>query len=134
MIRTRETNKVYKNHVFLNNKVMKMKYLRISPKQDLSTNRYCLLANVEDVDIIINYNPQCPFYIEQIAVLLDRNENKEIYDVFECGIEAHTDEEAKAIATSFAENLIKYRKQFKNYYDARIQEKNNQHKLETYYN
>ena len=65
-----------------------------------------------DVDVVINYNEQCPFYIEQIAVLLERTDKYRAYDVFECWIEAKTDVEAKEIARSFDQNLQKYRKSF----------------------
>lgn len=101
-----------------------MKYLGIYSKQNLSDNNtHLLLTYVGDVDVIINYNIKCPFYIEQIAVLLDRKEDKEFYDVFECEISASTDDEAKAYAWSFAENLIRYRQNFKEYYNKCILDK-----------
>lgn len=74
-----------------------------------------LFTYVNNVDVIINYNEQCPFYIEQIAVLLERTDKYEAYDVFECGIEAKTDVDAIATARSFVQNLLKYRNTFAKY-------------------
>ena len=74
-----------------------------------------LFTYVNNVDVIINYNKQCPFYIEQIAVLLERTDKYLAYDVFECGIEAKTDVDAIATARSFVQNLLKYRNTFAKY-------------------
>ena len=85
-----------------------MKYLGIFQSfQPILCKMPRLFANVEDVNIIITYDEQNPFFIENIGVLLDRHSvNNTLivaYDVFECGIHFNTDEEAK----SFQSNLLK---------------------------
>ena len=78
-----------------------------------------LFAYVNNIEIIIHYNAEQPFYVEQIAVLLDshiENGNRiEAYDVFECGLPFQSETDAKAFAVSFAKNLIKYRQELLRY-------------------
>lgn len=94
-----------------------MKYLGIYHDYNLpNINLPRLIEYVNNIELLSSYNAENPFYIEQIAVLLDSNENYSAYDVFECGAYFTTEVEAKAFARTFAENLIKYRQVFTNYY------------------
>jgi len=99
-----------------------MKYLGIFQRfQPLLCKRPQLFTNVENINIIINYNEQNPFLVEHIGILLDMYSDKdkliEAYDVFECGMHFNTDYETKEFAVSFAQNLIKYRREFSNYHN-----------------
>ena len=66
--------------------------------------------------VFTSYNEDNPFFIEQIAVLLESTEQYSAFDVFECGLYFNTDVEAKSFSRNFAENLIKYRQEFANYF------------------
>lgn len=99
-----------------------MNYLGIYQSfQPIISKTPYLFAFVDDIMIILHYNSENPFYVEQIAVMIesyvDEYENKiEVYDVFECGIPFKTDIEAKAFGVSFAKNLIKYRQELLKYF------------------
>ena len=99
-----------------------MKYLGIYHDYNLPNhNLPRLIEYINNIEILTYYNAENPFYIEQIAVLLDSNTNYSAYDVFECGVYFTTEVEAKAFARTFAENLIKYRQEFANYHNNRVQ-------------
>ena len=103
-----------------------MQYLGIYHNYNLpNINLPRFIDYIHDIELLTSYNAENPFFIEQIAVLLDGNENYSAYDVFECGEFFTTDVEAKAFARTFAENLIKYRQEFANYYNNRV--RNNGH-------
>ena len=98
-----------------------MKYLGIYQSfQPIISKTPRLLDFVGNIQVIIHYNEEHPFYIEQIAVLLDSYREHdtliEAYDVFECGVHLKTDTEAKAFGVSFAEELIKYRRELLRYF------------------
>ena len=74
-----------------------MKYLGIYHDYNLpNVNFPRLIEFVNKIELLTSYNAENPFYIEQIAVLLDSNESYSAYDVFECGVYFTTDVEAKA--------------------------------------
>lgn len=54
------------------------------------------------------YTPNSSFHIQRIAVQLC----DDYMDLFECDVHADTDIEAKAFATTFAEELISYRETY----------------------
>lgn len=98
-----------------------MKYLGIYQSfQPIIDKTPRLFAFVGDIQVIIHYDAEHPFYVEQIAVLLDSHRQYDIlieaYDVFECGIHFETDTDAKAFGVSLAENLIKYRRELLKYF------------------
>lgn len=98
-----------------------MKYLGIYHDFNLpNINLPRLIEYIDDVEVLTSYNVENPFFIEQIAVLLDTNENYSAYDVFECGIPFTLEVEANVFSRSFAENLIKYRQIFANYHMNRV--------------
>jgi hypothetical protein len=91
-----------------------MKFIGIFHNNNLPKHDYRrLFTYVGNVEVIIFYNEDQPFLVEQIAVLLD-NEYR-AYDVFECLCKFESDVDAKAYAYSFAENLIQYRKSLSDY-------------------
>ena len=98
-----------------------MKYLGIYHDFNLpNINLPRFIEYIGNIDILTSYNAENPFFIEQIAVLLDANENYSAYDVFECGAYFATDIDAKAFTRTFAENLLKYRQEFVNYHNNRV--------------
>jgi hypothetical protein len=91
-----------------------MKFIGIFHNQNLPKHDYRrLFTFVGNADVIISYNEDQPFLVEQIAVLLDNEYSA--YDVFECSCRFESDVDAKEYAHSFAENLIKYRKSLSDY-------------------
>lgn len=102
-----------------------MKYLGIYHDYNLpNVNLPRLIEYVHNIELLTSYNAENPFYIEQIAVLLDSNENYSAYDVFECGAYFTTEVEAKAFTRTFAENLIKYRQEFAKYHNYLVHNNN----------
>lgn len=98
-----------------------MKYLGIYQSfQPIISKTPRLFVSVDNVQVIIHYNVNHPFYVEQIAVLLESKIEHdtliEAYDVFECGVHCETDADAKAFGFSFAEELIKYRRELLKYF------------------
>lgn len=63
-----------------------------------------LFAYYVEREIIICYNEQHPFFVEQIAILFDSEYLT--YAVFECGIMCNTDTDAKKLGVKFAQELI----------------------------
>ena len=61
-------------------------------------------AYLDEREIIISYNREHPFGVEQISILID-SENT-LYAVFECGIFCTTDVQAKDVAKQFTQQLI----------------------------
>lgn len=94
-----------------------MKFLGIYHDYNLpKVNLPRLIEYIDNIAVLTSYNENNPFFIEQIAVLLESTEHYSAYDVFECGLYFNTDVEAKSFARTFAENLIKYRQEFANYF------------------
>ena len=56
------------------------------------------------------------FFIDKICVLLESSSIYNMYDVFEIQEDFDTDEDAKAFANTFAENVLKYRKNLLSYF------------------
>ena len=75
-----------------------------------------LIEYIGNIAVLTSYNENNPFFIEQKAVLLESTEHYSAYDMFESGLYFKTDVEAKSFARTFAENFIKYRQEFTNYY------------------
>lgn len=101
-----------------------MKYLGVYHDYNLpNINLPRFIEYIGNIELLASYNEENPFFIEQIAILLETTENYSAYDVFECGIYFSTDIEAKSFAKTFGENLIKYRQEFIRYHNSII--KNN---------
>lgn len=72
------------------------------PKQDLPK----LFCYLDEREIIISYNAEHPFFVEQISILIDSMYNT--YAVFECGKMCNGDKEAKDFGEDFAQALINF--------------------------
>ena len=97
-----------------------MKYIGIYHDYNLpNINLPRFIEYINNIVVFTSYNEDNPFFIKQIAILLERTERYYAYDVFECGIYFDTDIESKSFARNFAENIIKYRQEFANYYRIR---------------
>jgi len=89
-----------------------MKYIGIYHDFNLPSEGKLLAAYVGNIDIHIRYDEEHPFRITQVAILLEDSEQMKLYDVFECDYYAKTDVEARIFTTSFAELILKYRKEY----------------------
>jgi hypothetical protein len=97
-----------------------MKYLGIYHDYNFpNINLPRFIDYINNIEVFTSYIAETPFFIKQIAILLDRTDNYSAYDVFECHIDFATDMQAKYFARTFAENLIKYRREFSNYHNMR---------------
>lgn len=82
-----------------------MKYVGNFQNHNLPKNDYPkLYTYVDDREIILSYNVNQPFYVEQIAILVESESLT--YAVFECEVMFETDVEAKQFGKNFACELI----------------------------
>lgn len=88
-----------------------MKYLGNYQSFNLPKNeRPKLFAYADEREIIVSYNDKQPFYVEQIAILIDSEFLT--YAVFECGIMFETDEGAKQFGKDYTCALIELVKNY----------------------
>lgn len=92
-----------------------MKYLGISSTNYSNSSR-CLYSYLDNVEIVIVLNEEVGFFIDKICILLESSSTYNMYDVFEIQEDFDTDEDAKAFANTFAENVLKYRKNLLSYF------------------
>lgn len=84
-----------------------MKYIGNFQNHNLPKNEYPkLFAYVDDKEIILSYNENQPFYVEQIAILIDSE--FQTYVVFDCGLMFGSDEDVKEFGRKFTSELIEY--------------------------
>lgn len=82
-----------------------MKYIGNFQNHNLPKNEYPkLFAYVDDREIILSYNKNQPFYVEQIAILVDSEYHT--YAVFDCGLMFENDEDVKRFGRNFTSALI----------------------------
>ncbi|MCF0218992.1 MAG: hypothetical protein HUK14_04345 [Muribaculaceae bacterium] len=82
-----------------------MKYIGNYQNNNLPhSNNPKLFAYLDEREIIISYDRENPFFIEQISILID-SENS-LYAVFECGFYCETDNQAKDVSIHFTQSLI----------------------------
>lgn len=82
-----------------------MKYIGNYQNNNLPKAEYPkLFAYYEDIEIIISYNEQCPFFVEQVAILFDSEYNT--YAIFNCGYMCETDDDAKEFGVQFTKELF----------------------------
>lgn len=65
-----------------------------------------LFAYVDSREVIVSYNKEQPFYVEQVSILIDREH--QTYAVFECGFMCSSDEDAKSFGKNFSQALIDF--------------------------
>ena len=65
-----------------------------------------LFAYVDSREVIVSYNKEQPFYVEQVSILIDRE--YQTYAVFECGFMCSSDEDAKSFGKNFTQALIDF--------------------------
>lgn len=63
-----------------------------------------LFTYLDGREIVLNYDAENPFRVEQVAILFDSQYNT--YAVFECGLMFHTDLEVKEFGKNFAQELL----------------------------
>lgn len=84
-----------------------MKYIGNFQNHNLPKNEYPkLFAYVDDREIILSYNDSQPFYVEQIAILIDNE--FQTYAVFDCGVMFETDIAAKQFGENYTSTLIDF--------------------------
>ncbi|MCQ2195788.1 MAG: hypothetical protein MJZ28_12695 [Paludibacteraceae bacterium] len=82
-----------------------MKYVGSFQNHNLPKNDYPkLFTYSEGREIILNYNDNRPFYIEQISILIDSEYH--LYAVFECGLMFTSEVDAKNFGRNFTSELI----------------------------
>jgi len=96
---------------------MNLEYIGIYHDCNLPMEGKLLVSYINETEIIIRYDEEHPFRITQISILLENSEQMTLYDTFKCDYLAATDVDAKAFATSFAELILKYRKEYGSYLD-----------------
>lgn len=88
-----------------------MKYIGNFQNHNLPKNEFPkLFAYVDDKEIILSYNENQPFYVEQIAILIDSE--FQTYAVFDCGVMFETDTNAKQFGQNFTFSLIELIRNF----------------------